>query len=44
MPRHLIPIHRGHMISASFKNGVLKVIIPRPTDLKPNVHKIQIQK
>ncbi|MBI2707820.1 MAG: Hsp20/alpha crystallin family protein [Proteobacteria bacterium] len=31
-------------ISASFKDGVLKVIIPRPTNLKPNVHKIQIQK
>ena len=31
-------------ISASFKDGILKVIIPRPTTLKPNIHKIQIQK
>jgi HSP20 family protein len=30
-------------ISASFNNGVLKVTITRPKELKPNVHKIQIQ-
>lgn len=30
-------------ISASFNNGLLKVIISRPKELKPNVRKIQIQ-
>lgn len=30
-------------ISASFTNGVLSLTIPRPTQSKPNVHKIQIQ-
>jgi len=30
-------------ISASFTNGVLSLIIPRPTQSKPNVHKITIQ-
>ncbi len=31
-------------ISASLKEGVLKVMIPRPTEVKPNVHKIHLQK
>jgi len=30
-------------ISASFKNGVLKVVIPRPKELKSNIYKIQVQ-
>lgn len=31
-------------ISAALKEGVLKVTVPRPTEIKPNVHKIHIQK
>lgn len=30
-------------VSATFKNGVLKVAIPRPKELKSDTHKIQIQ-
>ncbi|MBS0272471.1 MAG: Hsp20/alpha crystallin family protein [Proteobacteria bacterium] len=30
-------------ISASFKNRVLKVVIPRPKELKSNIYKIQVQ-
>jgi len=31
-------------ISASFKDGVLSLTIPRPAQLKPNTHKILIRK
>jgi len=31
-------------ISATFKDGLLKIAIPRPKNLKPNVHKISIKK
>ncbi|MBY0500475.1 MAG: Hsp20/alpha crystallin family protein [Alphaproteobacteria bacterium] len=31
-------------ISASFKDGVLRLVIPRPEKSKPNIHKILIQK
>jgi HSP20 family protein len=30
-------------IAASFKDGVLKVIVPKPKEMKPNVYKIPIQ-
>ena len=31
-------------ISASFKDGVLKVTLPKPKEMKPDVYKIPIQK
>lgn len=31
-------------ISASFKDGILRLTIPRPEKSKPNIHKIPIQK
>ncbi len=31
-------------ISASFKDGVLSLTIPRPSQIKPNIHKILVHK
>ncbi|MBL8675815.1 MAG: Hsp20/alpha crystallin family protein [Alphaproteobacteria bacterium] len=31
-------------ITASFKDGILKVTLPKPKEMKPDVHKIPIQK
>lgn len=31
-------------ITASFTDGVLKLTVPRPSESKPNVHKIEVQK
>lgn len=31
-------------ISASFKDGILSMTIPRPTETKPNIHKIPVHK
>jgi len=31
-------------ISASFKDGVLSLTIPRPSQIKPNIHKILVRK